>query len=324
MRSEKEFQEDHIPGAINYPVLNNSEREIVGTLYKTDTFAGKKLGAALITKNISKLLADEFAKNLISWNPLIYCWRGGERSNALALILNRIGFKVFYLDGGYKSYRKFVLKNLSEKVSHLKFKVICGLTGSGKTRFLEIVRQKGHQVLDLEGLAKHSGSLLGAHPHYPQPSQKYFETLLHSEICCMNDSKVVYVESESKKIGNRHVPDCLINKIRQSECIWLDVPLEIRVQNLIDSYQHLINQPLKLKHLLSKFKGISDENKIKEYTNYLELADWTELVKKLLVCHYDPLYKQSINKNFSEIRSAVSVEFIDPSNHSSTIDELPN
>lgn len=171
-RSPAEYALDHIPGAINCPVLNNEERATVGTLYKQESpFAAKKLGAALVAKNIANHLQKHFIHQPREWRPLVYCWRGGERSGAFAHILQRIGWKAQQLQGGYQGYRRQVIADLERWAPLAKFTVICGMTGSGKTRLLQALHGQT-QVLDLEHLAAHRGSVLGGLPNQAQPSQK--------------------------------------------------------------------------------------------------------------------------------------------------------
>ena len=222
VRSPAEFALDHIPGAVNYPVLNNEERATVGTLYKQESpFAAKKLGAALVSKNIATHLENHFLEFPREWRPLIYCWRGGERSGAFTHILNHIGWKAKQLEGGYQGFRRTVIDGLDQMANQFSFQVICGMTGSGKTRVLQEIATLGAQILDLEGLAVHRGSVLGNEPNNDQPSQKGFETALWNALRSLDPAKPVYVESESKKVGGLHIPDALMEKIRNGACIEL-------------------------------------------------------------------------------------------------------
>ena len=198
VRSPAEFALDHIPGAVNYPVLDNDERAKIGTLYKqVSPFAAKKLGAALESKNIATHLENHLLELPREWRPLIYCWRGGERSGAFTHILNRIGWKALQLEGGYQGFRRTVIDDLEEAAKQFSFQVICGMTGSGKTRVLQEAQNYGAQILDLEALAIHRGSVLGNEPNIEQPSQKGFETQLWNALRSLDPSKPVLVESES-------------------------------------------------------------------------------------------------------------------------------
>ena len=217
VRTPAEYAEDHIPGAINCPVLSNEERVIVGTMYKqASPFDAKKVGAALIAKKIASYIETEFKDKSKNWNPLIYCWRGGKRSGSMTHILRQIGWNAQILDGGYKSYRKEVVTKLNTLPQQFNYMVITGQTGSAKSRVLEKLNQLGAQVLDLEQLAIHKGSVLGNIPNIPQPSQKMFETKLTQALEKFDANKIVFVEAESRKIGSLHVPAVLLETMRKS------------------------------------------------------------------------------------------------------------
>ncbi|NDH79247.1 MAG: tRNA 2-selenouridine(34) synthase MnmH, partial [Burkholderiaceae bacterium] len=237
-RSPAEYALDHIPGAINCPVLNNEERATVGTLYKQESpFAAKKLGAALVAKNIANHLQEHFIHQPREWRPLVYCWRGGERSGAFAHILQRIGWKAQQLQGGYQGYRRQVIADLERWAPLAKFIVICGMTGSGKTRLLQALHGQT-QVLDLEDLAAHRGSVLGGLPNQAQPSQKMFESRLWNALRQFKFNQTIYVESESKKVGCLHIPDALMDQIRQGDCVEIKADRSVRVDVLMQEYVH--------------------------------------------------------------------------------------
>ena len=209
VRSPAEFEIDHIPGSTNIPILNNVERHEIGLIYKqVNPFKAKILGASLISENISKFLTKDFSNKPGSWHPLIYCWRGGQRSRSLAIVLNEIGWRVSVLNGGYKNFRSKVLDELKQ-IESFDFKIIQGQTGSAKTKILKSLKKLDVQILDLEDLACHRGSLLGKEINKKQHSQRYFETLLHNSISKLDSNYPVYLESESSKIGNLHIPNKL-------------------------------------------------------------------------------------------------------------------
>ncbi|MHB8166355.1 MAG: tRNA 2-selenouridine(34) synthase MnmH, partial [Sulfuricella sp.] len=211
VRSPSEFRDDHIPGAVNFPVLNDEERARVGTIYKqTSAFDAKKIGAALVARNIAGHVEQHFSDQPKNWRPLVYCWRGGSRSGAMTHILNQIGWRAQQLKGGYKAYRTMVLATLQTLPGRFRYRVICGPTGSGKSRLLTALDELGAQVLDLEGLAAHRGSILGSLPDADQPSQKLFESRLWEALQKFDPDHPVYVEAESKKIGNIRAPDALL------------------------------------------------------------------------------------------------------------------
>jgi tRNA 2-selenouridine synthase len=211
VRSPSEFAEDHIPGAINCPVLSDEQRCEVGTLYKVaGSFEAKKIGAAYAAQNIAGQITTMFRAKPKEWRPLVYCWRGGNRSGAMAHIFAKIGWSVTQLEGGYKDYRRHVIGALDALPALIHFRVICGPTGSGKSRLLRILAGQGAQVLDLEELANHRGSVLGNFPNERQPTQKAFESALWETLRRLDRNRVVFVECESKKIGNVHLPDPLV------------------------------------------------------------------------------------------------------------------
>ncbi len=298
-RSPSEFAEDHIPGAINCPVLNDVERAHVGTLYKqVNAFEAKKIGAAIVSRNIAKHIDTIFMDKPRDWKPLIYCWRGGNRSGSLAHIMAKIGWPAVQLDGGYKAYRKHVNSSLAELPSTFTLQVICGTTGSGKSRLLQTLEVQGAQVLDLELLAAHRGSVLGNLPSQPQPSQKMFESSIWQKLRSFNTNKTVYIESESKKVGNLRVPDALIEKMRSSACISLTLSPSNRVKLLIEDYAHFIENPTILNTQLDCLVTLHGYEKIKHWKSLALSGQMEQLVNELLTDHYDPAYKRSILRNF--------------------------
>lgn len=300
VRSPAEFALDHIPGAINCPVLNDAERVTVGTLYKQQSpFEARKLGAAIVARNIAHHLEQRFQTMPKHWKPLIYCWRGGNRSGSMALIFAKVGWPVVQLDGGYKAYRHSVMHVLEHLPLSLQFRVICGTTGSGKSRLLRYLDQAGAQVLDLEQLAAHRGSVLGGLPLHPQPTQKMFESRLWQTLRGFTSDRVVYVESESKKIGDLRVPGALMDRIRGAPCVQVQLSTEDRVKLLIEDYPHLISDTELLVSQLSHLTQLYGKEKIHGWQALAESGEVARLVETLLVEHYDPAYLRSIDKNFA-------------------------
>jgi len=300
VRSPAEFALDHIPGAINCPVLNDAQRVTVGTLYKQQSpFEARKLGAAIVARNIGHHLEQHFQTMPKQWKPLIYCWRGGNRSGSMALIFAKVGWPVVQLDGGYKAYRHSVMHVLEHLPLSLQFRVICGTTGSGKSRLLQYLEQSGAQVLDLEQLAAHRGSVLGSLPLNPQPSQKMFETRLWQTLRRFTSNRVVYVESESKKIGDLRVPAALMDRIRSAQCVQVQLPTNDRVKLLIEDYPHLVSDTELLVSQLSHLTQLHSKEKIHRWQSLAETGEIAALVETLLVEHYDPAYLRSIEKNFA-------------------------
>lgn len=305
VRSPSEFALDHLPGAINCPVLDDDERIRVGTIYKQDSaFEARKIGAALVAHNIGLQLERHFLSMPRDWKPLVYCWRGGNRSGSLAHVLARIGWPVVQLDGGYKEYRRSVVTLLGEQPQRLQFRSICGTTGSGKSRLLQYLIRAGAQVLDLEALAAHRGSVLGGLPTEPQPSQKMFESRLWQALRGFSSREVVYVESESKKIGDLRVPDKLMERMRASPCIRVDLSVANRVKLLIEDYPHLVTDTALLGRQLAHLVPLHGKERINEWMALADAGKTEALVEALLVEHYDPAYLRSIERNFTGYRGA--------------------
>ena len=301
VRSPGEYAEDHVPGAINLPVLDDEERIRIGTLHKQDSaFAAKKAGAALVSRNIARHLESHFADKPRAYRPLIYCWRGGNRSGAMATVLRAIGWKAAQLEGGYKAYRRHVIEEL-ERLPHLfDFRVVCGPTGVGKSRFLRALSQAGAQVLDLEDLAAHMGSVLGAYPGRPQPSQKMFESRVWDGLRRCDPLLPVFVESESKKIGNLQTPEVLLGRMRESACLNLNADIPVRVEILKGEYAHFLADPETLGHKLDCLREIQGRDQIAAWKALAQAGEWDELVAELLIKHYDPAYSRSLGRNYAQ------------------------
>lgn len=301
VRSPGEFAEDHVPGAINLPVLNDAERARVGTDYKqVSAFEAKKIGAALVSRNIAHHLETHFADKPKKYRPLVYCWRGGNRSGSLAHVLRAIGWPAAQLEGGYKAFRKAVMADLETLPDTLRFIVVCGRTGSGKSRFLQALREAGAQVLDLEDLAAHKGSVLGNLPDRTQPGQKYFESLIWAALHGFGRAKPVFVESESKKIGRLHTPDKLLARMRASECLTLEADIPVRVTLLKEEYAHFLAGPALLNRQLDCLADLQGHERIERWKRLAISGHWDELVAELLVDHYDPAYNRSLGRNYPQ------------------------
>lgn len=299
-RSPGEFAEDHLPGAINLPVLDDAERARVGTLHKqTSAFDAKKVGAALVARNIATHLDAWFAGKPKGYRPLVYCWRGGNRSGSLTHVLQKIGFAAVQLDGGYKAYRRHVVAELERLPALYTFRVVLGPTGSGKSRLLQALAAVGAQVLDLEVLAAHRGSLLGALPGQPQPSQKSFESAIWAALSRFDPARPVFVESESKKIGSLQVPEALIKAMRASPCLRLEVPQAARVALLIEDYAHFLDNPEAINARLAHLVELRGHETVAAWQALSHARAWPELVAALLQQHYDPAYLKSLSHNYT-------------------------
>jgi tRNA 2-selenouridine synthase len=308
VRSPSEFAEDHVPGATSHPVLDDAERARIGTMHAQESaFAAKRAGAALVARNIATMLETAFADKPREWAPLVYCWRGGKRSGALAHMLNEIGWHAVQLDGGYRAYRRHAVATLATLPRRLRFVVICGLTGSGKSRLLGALAAVGAQALDLEGLAQHRGSLLGDLPDAPQPTQKWFESQLLDALERLDPARPVYVESESRKIGSVQVPDALLASMRAAECVSLDTPQPLRIALLKEEYAHFLADPTALSARLAHLVELHGRKTIARWDAAAAAGDWDTLVGELLVHHYDPTYSRSIRRNFPRYDAAIHV-----------------
>lgn len=304
-RSEGEHALDHLPGAVNWPTLNNAERIQIGTLYKqVDAFEAKKRGAALSARNIAAHIEREVLDKPRGWRPLVYCWRGGNRSGALATILGAIGFQVTLIEGGYKAWRAALVDDLPAQVQRLQFRVVCGPTGSGKTRLLHALAAEGAQVLDLEDLARHRSSVLGHIPGVEQPSQKRFDSLVWEALQGFDVARPVFVESESKKVGNLRVPDALIDAMRASPCIDLQLPDDERVALLMEDYDFFVKDSEFFCQRLEALTELRGKAVVGEWIEKVRAGHTKYVVLELLKLHYDPTYAASIARNFRQYAEA--------------------
>ncbi|HEX5477517.1 MAG TPA: tRNA 2-selenouridine(34) synthase MnmH [Burkholderiales bacterium] len=312
-RTPAEFAEDHIPGAVSAPVLDDTERVQVGTLYKqASPFDAKKLGAALVAKNVARHIESRFAGHGKNWRPLVYCWRGGKRSGAMAHILREVGWDAHTLEGGYRAYRRWVVGELATRPSQFRFIVVHGPTGCGKSRLLGALRRSGAQALDLEELAVHRGSVLGNLPGRAQPSQKLFESLLLKELSALDPARPVFVEGESKKIGQLQVPEALIARMRASECVRLEADTQTRVALLLEEYRHFLEDRAGLEAQLDCLLALHGRERIDAWKALAARGAWSEFVARLLDEHYDPAYRKSSLRNFARLAEAPALRIASP------------
>lgn len=305
VRSPAEYAADHIPGALSTPVLSNEERAHVGTLFtQVSPFEAQKQGAALIARNIAGYLETTLHDREKGWRPLVYCWRGGMRSAAMAHVLAQVGWKTGQLAGGYKAYRRHVIDALAVLPGTFHFRVICGATGSGKSRLLQALKAQGAQVLDLEGLASHRGSLLGNLSDRPQPSQKAFETGLWQALRVLDSSRPVYIEAESRKVGVLTVPETLLMRMRASPCVRIEAPSEARVGLLLEDYAHFLHDPGLLSERLALLTELHGHQVIDRWCEMAQRGEWPVLVGELLERHYDPAYRRSSDASFQQLEHA--------------------
>ncbi len=257
--------------ALSMPVLNDEQRARVGTLYKqVSAFEAKKLGAALVSRNVADHIERHLMDKPKSWRPLVYCWRGGQRSGAFSHILREIGWDAHRLQGGYKAWRHHVIEQLLRLPRLLDFRVVSGATGSGKSRLLEALAARGAQVLHLEQLAAHKGSVLGNLPELPQPAQKGFESLLLAELSRFDPGRPVFVEAESRKIGRLQVPETLLEAIRGARGLRIEATLPARVEFLLGDYDYAVADPAWLLERLGHLKGLQSNE-----TSWSAGAGWS-------------------------------------------------
>jgi tRNA 2-selenouridine synthase len=291
VRSPSEFAEDHIPGAINCPVLDDEERIRVGTLYRqVSPFEARKVGAALVSRNIANHIETHFLSKPKGWKPLVYCWRGGQRSGSMTVVLGQIGWAARRLEGGYKTFRARVLAELDALPAALTFKILCGPTGSAKTALLDALAAAGEQVLDLEGLANHRGSVLGGEPNSSQPGQKAFETQLWSVLRGFDPARPVWAESESRRVGRLHSPGVLFERLRSGECVRIQAPLTARIDHLLERYSDLIADPVAFNAKLERLAPQHGHMRVAGWQAMVEAGTWRQLAEELVTAHYDPAY----------------------------------
>lgn len=308
VRSPTEYADDHLPGAASHPALSDEERARVGTLHaQVSAFEARRVGAALVARNIAAMLEGPFAGRPRDWTPLVCCWRGGQRSRSLTYLLNEIGWRAVQLDGGYRAWRRHVVARLQTLPQEFRYRVVCGLTGSGKSRLIGALAEEGAQALDLEALARHRGSLLGDLPGDPQPSQRAFETALLVALERFDPARVVYVESESRKIGALQLPDALLSAMRAADCVRVATPSALRIALLKEEYAHFFDDRAALEARFARLVPLHGKATIERWTATAAAGDWDALVADLLTRHYDPMYARAIARNFPRIAQALVV-----------------
>lgn len=310
VRTPAEFAADHIPGAINAPVLSNDERVTIGTIYKQESaFKATRLGAALVARNMASHIDILFADKPRKWKPMIYCWRGGKRSASVTDWFNLIGWRTRQLEGGYKAWRRHVITQLNSRPPQFDFIILAGPTGSGKTRLLNALASVGAQTLDLEGIARHRGSLLGAFPDADQPSQKAFETQLFDVLRQLTPDKPVFIEAESRRIGHIDLPSTLLKCMHQSRCVNVNVALADRIHFLLEDYQHLFSAPTDFKAKLTSLTRLHSRKTITAWHHFIDTDQRAALFTQLVETHYDPAYYRSSHGNYVQLNQASNFQY---------------
>ena len=300
-RSPSEYALDHIPGAINCPSLDDEERRIVGTIYKQQgAFEARRVGGAMVAANLARHLRERFADMPANWRPVVYCWRGGLRSGSMVNWWRLVGWDAQQLAGGYKRWRQHVIAQIDAIAPQLDLRVVCGPTGSAKTRVLQALAAQGEQVLDLEGLARHKGSLLGAMPGVEQPSQKNFETQIATALEGFDLSRPVYVEGESARIGRLSLPVPLVQRLRAGACLEIQATPEERLAYLLRDYAYLGDDPEALAQRLEALTELHGKEVVQRWQTWARARQLAPLFDELMRLHYDPHYGRSQARNFAQ------------------------
>ncbi len=306
VRSPGEYVADHIPGALNFPVLDDAEHAEVGTVYHQEgAFIARKVGAAYVSSNIGRHLREYFAGKSKEYRPLVYCWRGGQRSASLATVLSQVGWRVALLRGGYKTYRRHVRRELEALPRMFSYRLLAGATGTAKTRLLHALAARGAQVLDLEGLARHRGSVLGREG--PQPTQKHFDSLLLAALDQFNPAVPIWIEAESNRIGDLYLPPALWAMMRASDGVVVQMPIVARVRHLLAEYSHLLADGEGLKTRLRLLTTRRGARQIVQWERLIDYAEWDALVTSLLAVHYDPAYLESARRCHPHITGSIQL-----------------
>lgn len=319
VRSEAEYSHAHIPAAHNLPLFNNEERAVVGTLYKQKSrelaikkgleYFGPKMKdmVVFVEETITKLNPD-------NKTVLVHCWRGGMRSAGVAWLLDLYGFKVYTLVGGYKAFRNWVLSSFDWKI---KFRILGGYTGSGKTIVLSALREKGARVIDLEGLAGHKGSAFGNIGLPKQPSQEMFENKFALETLKNIDDlseKEIWLEDESQRIGTVNIPQILWNHIRTCPVYFLDISFEERLNYLVETYGKLDTTELgeAIKRIQKRLGGLETKTAL-QYLDEENIKDCFSILLK----YYDKQYSKGLQNRPDPKPTVITVE-------SSSVNDIKN
>lgn len=306
-RSPGEFAEDHIPGAVNLPVLDDEERTRVGTIYVQDSrFEARRIGAALIARNVARHLETALADRTGAFRPLVYCWRGGQRSEAMAIILAQVGWRTAKLTGGYKTYRRGVQARLYEEARPLNLILLDGHTGSAKTDILGRLAARGLQTLDLEGLAQHRGSLFGALPGRPQPTQKLFESRLVAALDALDPTLPIVIEAESSRIGEIVTPPLIWSAMQTAPRITLAADRAERARYLVEAYADITSDPARLHAILDRIPRMVRERQA-AWRKLADAGDFRALADELMEAHYDPAYDRVARKDTRALIGEVKV-----------------
>jgi tRNA 2-selenouridine synthase len=323
-RSPHEYADDHIPGAINLPVVDDGEYAEVGTTHKTDKHSAYLIGVEYSLRNIASHIRPLISRFGPRDRFLVYCFRGGKRSRLWADNLRTIGFEVDLLAGGWKNYRRWVRAGLESLPRMLNYRVLCGPTGCGKTRVLHELRRQGQQVVDLEGLASHRGSLLGELPGSTQPSQKWFDSQLLDVLRHFDTRRVVWLEAESKRIGNVQLPEVLFQSMHRSPVLNLSVPMAQRVRLWREDYPHLVADPQGMVEKLTPLKALVGGDVLGRWQQMAKDGVVDGLFQSVMTDHYDVCYERSSRGHYGARldEARVDLESLDASSLAASVRSL--
>jgi tRNA 2-selenouridine synthase len=323
VRSPAEFAEDHVPGAISLPVLSNAERAEVGTLYaQVSRFTARKVGAALIARNVARHLETALKDKDGAFRPLIYCWRGGQRSGAMATILSQVGWRTAVLKGGYKTYRRWVQRRLYDERPALKLVLLEGRTGSGKTELLGRLAVRGVQTLDLEALAEHRGSVFGGLVGRPQPSQKLFESRLVAALDGLDLARPIVVEAEASKVGDRMTPPALWTAMTAAPRIAVSAPAEARAAYHARHYADIVADRAVFEAALQRLPIFPGRKAIARWLALADAGDLATLAGELVETHYDPSYDRAARKDPRPRLAEIALAALDPAAQEAAADQI--
>lgn len=323
VRSPGEFAEDHMPGAINLPVLSNAERVEIGTLYvQKSRFLARRIGAAYVARNIAHHLETTLADRAGGYQPLIYCWRGGQRSNAMATVLRQVGWRAVLVTGGYKTWRRFVSESLYDAEPSLRVILLDGNTGSAKTEILGRMAPRGVQVLDLEGLAAHRGSVFGAMSRDGQPSQKMFEGRLLQAMATLDPSRPVLIEAESSKIGDRMVPPILWKAMQTAPRIVIEASPADRVRYLVRAYRDISEDETALVEAIDRLPPLYGRQRLADWKKMVADQAFDSLAEALMEVHYDPAYGRSSRQDTRHCLGTITPTNLDDEGQEAAADQI--
>ena len=322
-RSPLEFAEDHLPGAVNLPVLDDAERAEVGTLYaQVSPFEARRKGAAMVARNVSDHLQTSLADKPKGFTPLVYCWRGGMRSNSFAIILASVGWRTCVVEGGYRTWRRSVIEGIEAAAPKLNLIVVDGQTGAGKTVLLHRLAERGEQVIDLEALAAHRGSAFGAQADRDQPSQKAFESGLWAILERVDPNRPVFIEAESALIGRCRIPAPLWNTMKAAPRVEVQVPAKARAAHTLKTYPDMVGEADRIDDALDRLIALHGKAKIAEWRALAAAKHFRAFAEALITEHYDPAYTRARKRQKGGPAATVTADRLDAAGLDALADQL--